>query len=259
LFFLNLFRLDLYRTLTRQTEAPIGTITFKYRAAQRRFADRALWDRLKRESPVYEGDVIRTAELSEATVTFAGGDAVINLAENSLIQLHEDDRGLSVDFDKGGVSAGAGDAPLTLVAGDRRITVEPGGMAQLGTENGELTLRVMEGTASLAGADGTAGVAAGETLALGGAGPRALREAAALFPRPQARFLNPGPGTFAVPFPWTATPKGITAGPYRAWPRRAFGIPGGRESHRRGGTQGEPAHPLFLGRRRGRLRVSVCP
>jgi hypothetical protein len=150
---------------------------------------------------VYEGDVIRTAELSEATITFEGGGS-ITLAENCLIQLNDDDEGLSVDINQGGVSAGASDSPLTLVAGDLRITLDPGGMAQAGTENGELTLRVMEGTASLAGPDGTAGVAAGETLALGDAGPRALREAAALFPRPQARFLTPGSGTFAVPFRW---------------------------------------------------------
>ncbi|MDR3191442.1 MAG: hypothetical protein LBT87_00070 [Treponema sp.] len=202
LLFLNLFRLDLFRTLTRQTEAPIGTITFKYRAAQRRFTDRVLWDRLKKESPVYEGDLIRTAELSEATVTFGGGSAVINLAENTLIQLHGDDGGFSVDISKGVLSAGAGDSPLTLVSGDRRITVEAGGMAQAGTENGELTLRVMEGTASFTGPDGSASVAAGETLALGDAGPRALREAVALFPRPQERFLKPGSGKFTVPFRW---------------------------------------------------------
>ncbi|MDR3191678.1 MAG: hypothetical protein LBT87_01285 [Treponema sp.] len=192
----------MFRTLTRQTEAPIGTITFKYKAAQRRFVDRVLWDRLKRESPVYEGDLIRTAELSEAVITFTGGTAVINLAENSLIQLNEDDGGLRVDINQGGVSAGASDSPLTLVSGDRVITVEAGGMAQAGTENGELTLRVMEGAASFAGPGGTVSVAAGETLALGEAGPRTLREAAALFPRPQARFLNPGTGKFAVPFRW---------------------------------------------------------
>ena len=208
LFFLNLFRLDLFKTLTRQTEAPIAVITFKYKAAQRRFADRVLWDRLKKESPVYDGDFIRTAEISEATVTFTGGNAVINLAENSLIQLHEDDGGLRIDINGGGVSADASDSSLMLVSGDRQITVEPGGVVKAGMENGDFTLRVMEGTASFTGPDGTGSAAAGEALALGETGPQALREAAALFPRPQARFLNPEPGKFTVPFRWNRSNLG---------------------------------------------------
>ncbi|MDR2052196.1 MAG: hypothetical protein LBP80_02185 [Treponema sp.] len=199
---LNFFRLDLFSTLTRQAEQPIGTISFKYRTVQRRFADRMLWDQLRNESPVYEGDFIRTTETAEAMVTFAGGSAVINLAENSLIQLHEDDGGVRIDINEGGVSAGASDSSLVLVSGDKQITVEAGGMAQAGLEKGEFTLRVMEGTVSFAGPAGTGSAAAGETVALGEAGPRIVREAAALFPRPQARFLNPKPGAFTVPFRW---------------------------------------------------------
>jgi hypothetical protein len=201
-FFLNLFRLDLFRTLTRQTEEPIAVITFKYKAAQRRFADRVLWDRLKKESPVYDGDFIRTAEISEATVTFAGGSTIINLEENSLIQLHADDGGLRIDINGGGVSASAADSSLVLVAGDRLVTVEPGGVVKAALDDGDFTLRVMEGALSFTGPGGTGSVRAGETVALGEAGPRTLREAAALFPRPQARFLNPEAGTLAVPFRW---------------------------------------------------------
>jgi hypothetical protein len=205
LVFLNLFRMDLFSTLTRQAEQPIGTITFKYRAAQRRFADRVLWDRLRKEAPVYEGDFIRTAEVSEATVTFVGESAVINLAENSLIQLHENDGDVRVDINGGEVSAGAADSGLVLVSGDRQITLEAGGVVKAELEGGDFTLRVIEGTASFSG-PGNSGyigtLSAGEAVALGGDGPRILREAAALFPRPQARFLNPKPGKFTVPFRW---------------------------------------------------------
>jgi hypothetical protein len=200
---LNFFRIDLFSALTRQTEQPIATITFKYKAAHRRFADRVLWDRLRKESPVYEGDFIRTAEISEATVTFTGGSAVINLTENSLIQLHEDDGGIRVDINEGVVSAGAADSSLVLVSGDRQVTVEAGGVVKAGLEEGDLAVRVMEGTASFSSSDGTRSVAAGETVALGEAGPRIVREAAALFPQPQARFLNPETGTFSVPFRWS--------------------------------------------------------
>ncbi|MDR2143881.1 MAG: FecR family protein [Treponema sp.] len=189
--------------MTRQTEQPIATITFKYKAAQRRFADRVLWDRLRKESPVYEGDFIRTAEISEATVTFAGGSSVIDLAENSLIQIHEDNGGVRIDLNTGEVSASVTDSALVLASGDKLITVETGGVVKAGLDGEDIMFRVMEGTASVAGPGGTETVSAGETVALGEAGPQIVREAAALFPRSQARFLSPNPGTFTVPFRWS--------------------------------------------------------
>jgi hypothetical protein len=46
---LNLFRLDLFRTLDSKNGNPIGTIVIKNNIAQRRIADRVLWDRLSIE------------------------------------------------------------------------------------------------------------------------------------------------------------------------------------------------------------------
>ncbi len=63
-----------------KNEKPIATITFKYKTAQRKFADDLIWDRLQQSSPVYEGDTIRTAPLSEATIHFADGN-IMNLQE----------------------------------------------------------------------------------------------------------------------------------------------------------------------------------
>ena len=199
---LNLFRLDLFKTLTRQAEEPIGTITFKYKAAQRRFEDRVLWDRLQKESPVYNGDFIRTAELSEATVTFEGGRAVVNLPENSLIQLHDDSGGIRVDINEGEIDAMSEDSAMVLAAGNNLVTVETGAVVKAGQEGGDFTLRVMEGAASFSGPGGTGNVSAGEALALNETGAQILREATALSPRPRARFLNPKPGKLAVLFRW---------------------------------------------------------
>jgi hypothetical protein len=196
LFSLNLFRLDLFRTLTRQAE-PIGTITFKYRAAQRRFTDRVLWSRLRQESPVYNGDLIRTAKLSEAEITFTRG-AVITLAENSLIRVSQD----RVDINEGEISAGVGDFALLLVSGDRQVMVETGAVVSAGVDGQDFTLRVMEGSASFV-IPGESGITpAGETVILGENSERLARDATALFPYPQARFLSPEPGEVGVPFRW---------------------------------------------------------
>jgi hypothetical protein len=199
---LNLFRLDLFRTLTRITEQPVGTITFKYKAAQRRFVDRVLWDRLRKESPVYNGDFIRTAELSEATITFPGG-TVIDLAENSLIQIHEDSRGARIDIDGGGLSvnAAASASELVLASGESLIAVEAGAVVDAGVEGGGFLFRVVEGAAQYTDGGGTGRASAGDAFALGG-GSREVRGASALSPRPAARFLNPERGTLPIPFRW---------------------------------------------------------
>ncbi|MDR1970806.1 MAG: hypothetical protein LBQ46_02680 [Treponema sp.] len=185
-FSLNFFRLDLFRTLERQTEQPVGTITFKYKAAQRRFSDRVLWERLKKESPVYDGDLIRTADLSEAMVTFAGGGAVIDLLENSLIQIREDNQGFSIDLTEGGLNVSAADTRLLVRSAGAEIEVDAGTVLRVVLDGGDLHYRVLEGAALVTG------------------GARTLeRGAAALFPRPSARFLYPGTGKTAIPFRWT--------------------------------------------------------
>ncbi|MDR1863816.1 MAG: FecR family protein [Treponema sp.] len=186
---LNFFRLDLFRTLTRRTEQPVGVITSTYKAAQRRFSDRVLWDRLRRESPVYNGDFIRTGGLSEATIAIAGG-AVIALAENSLVQLHVDDTSARVDISGGGVSVNAADSgsALILASGGSQVRVESGAVVSAGVDGEDFRFRVVEGNASFSGEP-----------------PPAAREAAALYPRPAAGLINPGPEKLTVPFRWDRT------------------------------------------------------
>jgi hypothetical protein len=196
---LNFFRLDLFRTLTRREEQAAGIITFKYKAAQRRYSNRILWDRLRQESPVYHGDFIRTAALSEATITFTEGSA-INLGENSLIQLQRDAAGAFINIREGEISANADSAGLVLSFGDDRIVVNPGAVVNAGTAEGGFLLQVVEGEAVFNGKNGTETVSAGQIF-VPGAG--VLAEAAALSPRPAARLLNPNPGKLTIPFRWS--------------------------------------------------------
>ncbi len=91
------------RTLTKIDEEPIAVITFKYNSAQRKLSDRILWDRVKQDTPVYNGDIIRTADLSEATIRFLDGNT-INLYEKSLVQVFYSDSGANIDFSAGEIS-----------------------------------------------------------------------------------------------------------------------------------------------------------
>lgn len=207
--FFNLFRLDLYRTLERLNETPVGIITFKYKIAQRRFIDRVLWDRLRNESPVYNGDTIRTAEISEATITLAKGE-VIDLAENSLIRILVDRNSAVVELGSGSVNAGAGAVGgLTLVSGDTRIVLASSSVVNAvsaggadGTAAGtdaSLVVRVVEGSARLEAADRMVLAAAGEALTAGTGEPALVTVTS---PLPNARYYSPG-AALEVPFGFT--------------------------------------------------------
>ncbi len=155
-----LFWADLNRALTRLNAEPVATITFKYRTAQRRFPDRSLWDRLRQESPVYEGDTVRTSDRAEATVRFLDGNSVV-LSENTLIRIGRLKEGTrEIGFDSGEISATA--APegsgLSLRSGATRIAAGSGSAVSASAgrngENDSLLVRILKGGATAFTADG---------------------------------------------------------------------------------------------------------
>ncbi|GHV92046.1 hypothetical protein AGMMS50268_25490 [Spirochaetia bacterium] len=233
LFFLFLFRNDMYRSLTRLNDIPVGTITWKEKAAQRRFIDRVLWDRLQKHSMVYNGDLIRTAEYSGATVTFGAGE-IIDLADNTLVRISRDDAVPRIDLTQGAVSvntaAGSGSG-IILSSGNTNVTVAAGAVVNAGAAegNGNLTLLVSEGSATVSGAAGTWEADAGSAFSLDSEGTAGTEPLAAVSsPRPDARYLNPARGTLAVPFVWNRMNYGgnertrIEIAADRAFTRPAF-------------------------------------
>jgi hypothetical protein len=212
----------MFQTLRMQNLVPVGTITFKYKTAQRQVSDRVLWDQLRQESPVYAGDTIRTAERSEAVIHFAGG-ANIDLAENTLIQIrisggrpYIDLEGgsLSLETGSGGTTGGtsggrsAGSAGIVLRAGGSTVEAAPGSIlsAEAGAQG--VTLRVREGGVLITDEEGNSREAAAgavihpasrlDAAALGRAEPAAVM----LAPRPNARLLNPRQEPLDAAFSW---------------------------------------------------------
>ena len=152
-----LFYTSFFRALTKQNEQPIATITFKYKTAQRKFLDRVVWDRLRQESPVYNGDTIHTAALSEATIWFNDGN-VMDLMENTMAQvfLNEDQQAM-VELEDGYATVDSSDAEngMTLSSGGVQVAVKSGTSLSAGGQTGELSVQVLKGSASLQNADGT--------------------------------------------------------------------------------------------------------
>ncbi|MDR0400652.1 MAG: FecR family protein [Treponema sp.] len=172
-FCLWFFQVDLNRSLRRYSEQPLGTVSWKRRAAQRRFTDRVLWDRLRQDSPVYSGDYIRTEDLSAAAVAFTSG-GIIELGENSLIRIFDEDRTPRVQLRAGTLSARARNTELLVTAGENRVLVNSGGAVSARAEDAVLRVRVEEGSASLYAAGDTREAAAGEGFSLS---PGALENA----------------------------------------------------------------------------------
>jgi hypothetical protein len=194
-FCFGVFRADLNRTMDRFAE-PIGTITYKRQAAQRRFADRVLWTRLSKGAPVYQGDYIRTAELSQAMMHFKNG-ADIDLAENTLIQLRIEDGKNVVDLSGGNLSAAVSDggAVLILASGKNRVEIGAGAAVSAAADpSGVFTMQVLEGEITANGET----FAAGESFSTEPLAARALP----LSPRPDTYYLAAG-GTAAVRFAWS--------------------------------------------------------
>ncbi|MFI3257913.1 MAG: hypothetical protein R3Y36_06415, partial [Spirochaetales bacterium] len=161
---LHFFYQAINQSLGKINETPIGTITFHYGTAQRKLSDRVLWDRVRQESPIYNGDIIRTAELSEATITFIDGN-MMNLYDQTLAQVFLDiDGGASVDFSGGGISldASSGTKGITLTSGNATVQLEGGSVLNAvasvsdGTSASAVpfSLQVVAGSASVTATEG---------------------------------------------------------------------------------------------------------
>jgi hypothetical protein len=192
---------DLNRAINRN-QTPVGTITFKKGGAQRRLGDRVLWDRLRRESPVYNGDFVRTSGLSDATVTFSGKPQKFSLSENSLIQVRTEGDRAVVELASGDISVeNSGQSGLVLVAGGRQVELS-GVMKARAGEDGSFELEVLEGTAVIRDGEGRVVREAGQVFAVDGEGKAVERpRVVMLLPRPGEEFTSPGE-TLGVDFSW---------------------------------------------------------
>ena len=163
---------DLNSSSRRTDKEKIATITFKNRIAQRKYEDRVVWERIDKTTPLYNGDLIRTAELAEAIITFNDGSQV-DISENTMIQVYySENEGVKISLDSGNLqfdSSNTGKVQLTLGDGS---TVSAAGGTSLSTKSvsgasGLSTVAVRNGSATVTGASGsTEAITSGETLSV---------------------------------------------------------------------------------------------
>ncbi len=211
-----LFYNSFFRALTKLNEQPIATITFKYKTAQRKFLDRVVWDRLRQDSPVYNGDTIHTASLSEATIWFNDGN-VMELMENTMAQVFlRDDNTAAVELEDGYANVDSSDSEngLTLSSNGMQVAVKSGASLSAGSSSqdsaagssGVLSVQMIKGNASIQNADGTSmAIKQGEELNIGTNGSTALPSKPALSvyaPLRNEKIMYHKPGEKEVSFRW---------------------------------------------------------
>lgn len=194
-------------SLTKMNEKPVARITFKHKTAQRKFEERMIWDRLRQDSPIYNGDVIRTAPESEATIYFSDGN-IMELGENTMAQVVVRDGKVQTSVQGGSVVMNSSGAKNGAVISFGNSTIELSAGSSLGTsvsENGDSTINVISGDATFNSADGTArAIAEGNSLALDeNAQERIIPLITVLNPKPNEKILNfENMGESQVAFKW---------------------------------------------------------
>ncbi len=95
---LGLYYKDINSWSLKNNETAVAKIYFKKNIVQRKFIDNDIWERVNQESPIYNGDKIRTASDSEIHAQFEKTGMKIQLKENSLIQIFSNKKEKSIDF-----------------------------------------------------------------------------------------------------------------------------------------------------------------
>src|SRR5574344_3130850 len=201
-----LFYRSFFQAFSRLNESPIATITFKYKTAQRKFLDRVVWDRLRQNSPVYNGDTIHTSTLSEATIWFKDGN-VMDLSENTMAQVFlKEDKSLSAELAGGEalIDASGAEKGMTLGTGGVQVAVEAG--ASLNAKSSPLTENGGGVSFQVLGGKATAGgntVSAGESVNV--SGQTVTRSAMTVTtPLPNQKILYHTKEDAQIPFVWQA-------------------------------------------------------
>ena len=168
-FFTYLFWRDLNRSSSRTDKDTIATISFKNKIAQRKYSDRVVWERVNQNAPLYDGDIIRTADLSSAVIHFTDG-TTIDLSENTMVQIYYSESGLQVAVGGGDVQVdSSAESSVSLKLDDgSTVNVDAGAsLAAKSDASGAKSLEVKSGSAQITTESGQkAAIASGESVSV---------------------------------------------------------------------------------------------
>lgn len=210
--FLWLFWQDLNSSGVRTDKDSIAVISFKYNVAQRKFSDRVAWERIQQNTPIYNGDFIRTGEFAQVTINFKDGTS-LDVYENSMVQLaYSKENGIQLSVDGGDIqvsSSTAEEANLVAVnfADGSTVNMEKGASlsAKADAASGKQNIEVKDGEAVIKTENGqSATLSTGEAVKLekGEEIQKAVVSITMIKPTKESRILNFEGGKIPVQFEW---------------------------------------------------------
>jgi len=153
---LYFFISDLYALTNHGNEPAVGTIYFKKQTATRKSANSQMWERLQNQSPVYQSDMLRTAEDSEAVLNFEDGLS-LDMLQNTMLKLNVVGRSRNLDFQEGSVTLHGGSessAPVLLGTTGQTVSLSSDAQLVVSKKNDSMSLELSQGTASVSDASG---------------------------------------------------------------------------------------------------------
>lgn len=118
---------DLNRSSVRRDKDSIATIAYKYKIAQRKFNDRVVWERLNQNAPLYNEDIIRTADQSLATITFKDGTQV-DIKSQTMIQIFYSENGYTLSIGDGDIDV---DTTASEIKKEFSVKLDDGSLVKL--------------------------------------------------------------------------------------------------------------------------------
>lgn len=126
----------------------LGTIVFKKRSATRRSPSNLNWERLINNSKVYNLDLIRTSDFSEAQLFFDDGSN-LDLFENTMLKLDFLNPEESIlEFTEGRVSISGGNGKV-IKTGDKTIEFSEDSRVSFSKVENEISIEVDKGNATI--------------------------------------------------------------------------------------------------------------
>ncbi|MCL2805316.1 MAG: hypothetical protein FWD26_05195 [Treponema sp.] len=204
-FCFELFRNDLMQTFSLQNVDPVGTVVIKRNTVQRRLSDRAIWDRLASESPVYIGDLIRIADISAATLYIDANS--IDLDENTIIRITRapDGEGIQITLSEGSLSLVAEDQSKSLVIdlNGQKVQTGRGTVLTAAVSEEQKSFQVSEGFAQFVEGGVAREITAGSAVTMAADGTlRVSRAVVVTSPQPNSRYVKNSASPLTVDFAW---------------------------------------------------------
>ena len=195
---LALFFVDSARSLRGSGLTEIGTVTYRKKVAQRKLPGQVIWDEVEQHAPVYDGDSLRTEELSEAIVRLKDGTD-IELDENSMILLASAREMINIDFAQGSILAkrdratGSVLKDVTITSSGVRLSLGESEVSLARPSSAELSVVVTKGNVRIGSGEGEARVVAVDQRAVILSDSRDIKVSPL-----DVALQNPAPGSYLI-------------------------------------------------------------